>query len=297
MRRFWTLTLIATVAGCNSDSSTGPDRPVTGVAVTPATSSVTVGQTVTLVAKVTGGFSNPRITWESSNLNIATVTDSGVVTTKAVGSVTISATSGGVAGTATITITAVPPPPTPTIIVAPGTGSLIVGQTLQLGANVTNANTSSPTIVWSTSNASIATVSQTGLVTAGGAGTAVITAASSGVSANSTITITNGTVDRVSVCDRSITGQCNAFATLAALNTSVVVRASAFNTFGAEIASACVFAWVPNSVGVVSVTLSTDTAKRDALMTRTGYGATSVIVTCSGLQAVFTIAPLAAPVP
>jgi len=71
---------------------------------------------------------------------------------------------------------------TVTLVLTPAAPQLTVAQTVQLS---TNAATSLLPIQWTTSDATVATVSSTGLVTAIGAGTATITAKSS-VDANAT---------------------------------------------------------------------------------------------------------------
>lgn len=74
-----------------------------------------------------------------------------------------------------------PPPPPPavtvSVTVAPTTGAVEVGGTLQMSATATGANGSGqPVIQWTTGNAAVATVSQAGLVTGAGVGTTSITA-------------------------------------------------------------------------------------------------------------------------
>lgn len=289
MRRFATLVLLATVAAC-SDSSTAPDRPVSAVTITPGSASLLTGNTVRLSAKVTGGYANPVVTWSSSNPSLATVTDSGVVSAIGAGSVTISATSGGVSGTAALTISA------GSISVAPSAVSLVVGQSQLLGATLVVGGTR-PTVVWTSSNANIAAVNDSGRVTARGAGTATITAVAGTLTATATVSVTAGAVDRISVCDKGNTATCSDRATLGGIGASVVARATAYNAFNGDITSSCTFAWAPNSNGVVSVAfVAGDASKRDALITRTGYGIISIVVTCSGIPAVFTIdGPLTAP--
>ena len=90
-----------------------PPVPVASVSVSPATSSLQVGGTVQLSA-VTRDANNNVLTgrpvaWTSSNTVVATVSASGLVSALASGSATITATSGGVSGTAAITVTAAPP--------------------------------------------------------------------------------------------------------------------------------------------------------------------------------------------
>ena len=82
--------------------------PVASVAVSPASASVTVGQTVQLTATPKDASGNPlsgrAVTWATSNGAIATVSASGVVTGVAAGSATITATSEGKSGSATVIV-------------------------------------------------------------------------------------------------------------------------------------------------------------------------------------------------
>ncbi|HET7470101.1 MAG TPA: Ig-like domain-containing protein, partial [Gemmatimonadales bacterium] len=79
------------------------------------------------------------------------------------------------------------------ITVSPTTATLnAVGETQQLTAVVTDqdgATIASPSITWSSSNAGVATVTSTGLVSAAGSGSATITATSGSVSATAVITV------------------------------------------------------------------------------------------------------------
>src|SRR5207245_3706774 len=103
---------------------------------TPATASVTVGQTVQLSATPqdsTGApLSGRTVTWASSNAGVATVNGSGLVTGAAAGSATITATSEGKSGTSAITVTVMP---VASVAVSPATASVPVGQTVQLTAS------------------------------------------------------------------------------------------------------------------------------------------------------------------
>ena len=294
MRRLLALTLIATVTACSSESSTGPDRPITAVTITPGTASIVVGQTVQLVAAITGGFSNPIVTWSSSNTSVATVTDSGTIVAKALGSTTISAKAGSITGTATITvITGVTG-----VTVTPATTALVVGQSSQLSATVSGSYLQPPTLTWASSNSAIASVDATGRITAKAAGTATISAVAAGVSGSTAVTVTNGTIDRVAVCSLADVVSCSSAANLSAIGTSTTARASAFNSLGADITASCIFTWTPSAAGVVSITFFGDATKRDALITRTGYGIISIIVSCGSVPGVFTVSgPTSAPVP
>jgi uncharacterized protein YjdB len=76
--------------------------------------------------------------------------------------------------------------------------TLTTGATLQLSAVVSPSNTTEKTVGWVSSDDHVATVSQTGLVTAVGAGTAtvrVVSRANASVSAQATITVIDGSID------------------------------------------------------------------------------------------------------
>ena len=70
----------------------------------------------------------------------------------------------------------VPPVAVESVTVAPATSSVVVGATRQLNATVVPAGASNKTVQWASSDATVATVSATGLVTGVKAGTATITA-------------------------------------------------------------------------------------------------------------------------
>ncbi|MEJ5921716.1 Ig-like domain-containing protein, partial [Bifidobacterium thermophilum] len=74
--------------------------------------------------------------------------------------------------------------------VSNGKLSLAKGKSVQLSAAVSPSNATSKTVTWSSSDASVASVTGTGYVSAVKAGTAKITAAAGGKSATVTVTVT-----------------------------------------------------------------------------------------------------------
>lgn len=116
----------------------------------------------------------------------------------------------------TITVTGITPPPFTTIIISPTTASIQVGGTQQLTAvckNSIGGTITCPTLLWTSTNTSVATVSQTGLVTGLIGGTTGITANYTGIQSNfSDITVTAVTNPTVfNVCWKvglPTTGQC-----------------------------------------------------------------------------------------
>jgi large repetitive protein len=124
-------------------------------------SSVCAGQTITLTANSAGSATNP---WVSSNPSAATVSATGVVTGIAAGNASITFTnSSNCQTTKIITVN-----PLPTIT---GNLSVCLGLTTQLTGSATPA-TNNP---WVSSNNSVASISNTGLVTSVSVGTTTIT--------------------------------------------------------------------------------------------------------------------------
>lgn len=188
---------------------TASPRPVTQVRLVPNTASVQVGRTTTLRADALDATANvvagKTVLWASSATAVATVTSTGVVTGIAAGTATISGTVDGVTGTAVVTVT---PIPVATVTVTPGSGSLVVGQTIQLSAATAAAGGQTLTgrvVSWSSSANAVATVSSTGLVTAITPGTATITATSEGINGTASITVTAVPVASIRVTPDAVT--------------------------------------------------------------------------------------------
>ena len=144
----------------------------------------------TLQATITPSTANvnKEITWKSDNTGIATVDGNGKVTAVGNGTTKITATTAnGKSASCTVTVTTA----ITSISVSPTSKTLKTGETVQLTATK-NPSTATEGITWTTSNSSVATVSN-GLVTAKGSGTATITVKSStgGKSATCTITVSN----------------------------------------------------------------------------------------------------------
>src|SRR5207247_846767 len=176
--------------------------PVSAVTVAPTAATIRVGATTQLQATTTDSAGNVltgrTVTWASNN-SAVTVNGNGLATGAGTGSATITATSEGKSGTATVTVTNVP---VATVTVAPASANLQTAQTVQLTATARDASgniLSGRVITWSSSNASVASVNGSGLVTGAGAGSATITATSEGQSGTSSVTVTFVPVASVTV--------------------------------------------------------------------------------------------------
>jgi uncharacterized protein YjdB len=199
-----TATITATVEGKSGSAIiTVIPVPVATVTVSPPTVSISTLQTTTLSATMkdaNGNVLNGRVvSWTSSNPLVATVSQAGVVIGLAPGTTTITATSETKTGTSTVDVTLAP---VSTVTVTPSPSSAVIGGTTQLTATPKDAfgnALTGRTITWASSNAAVATVSQTGLVTGVTIGSATITATSETKSGTSTVTVTQAPVATVTV--------------------------------------------------------------------------------------------------
>ncbi len=166
---------------------------VATVTVTPTPLSMSVGQTTQLTAALkdaSGNVLNGRtVTWSSSNAGVATVSASGMVTGVAAGTTTITATSEGKSGTAAVTISNVA---VGSVVVQPQSPTIMQGTSVQLSATVRDVNgvvVTDRVVTWSTSSATVATVSASGVVTGVGSGSVTITATSEGKSGTTSVNV------------------------------------------------------------------------------------------------------------
>ena len=150
------------------------------VDVTAAEATLEALTTLQLTAKVMPSMVSQDVTWSSTDATVATVDENGLVTGVAAGEAVIKATSkvkGTVEGTYALTVTAAPlvDPESVTLTAPESATGAAIGQTLQLSASVLPSGASQK-VIYETSDASIATVSEAGLVTFVGDGPATITA-------------------------------------------------------------------------------------------------------------------------
>ncbi len=243
------------------------------IAVSPTTASIGTGQTATFTAtvQIDAGLSTV-VTWSSSTPTVATVNAStGVVTGVAQGTSQITATSivdGTLAASATINIV----PVVRSVSVTPTTASVFIGNTQQITPTV-NADAGAPTTVtWRTSNAAIATVSGTGVVTAVALGSATITALSTADTtrrATSTITVPARPLT-VAITQRNVSMNPGTSLTLNAVvsadpGVNANVNWSSSNNAAATITAGGVVTGVASGSTLITATSQFDGTKRDTL--------------------------------
>lgn len=166
-----------------------------GSTILKATESVQL--TATVLPETT---TDKTVTWSSSNPNVAEVNFSGLVTAISVGEATVTATNS--AGQTAEIVIKVIPTPVESIVLNRTSASLKVKETLNLTARVIPETATDKTVVWTSADESIATVTQTGLVTAMSEGNTVIKATAqdgSEVSAQCTLSVTATSVSNITL--------------------------------------------------------------------------------------------------
>ena len=192
-----TTTITATV-GSLSDTSTLTIVPahLTSIEVSPSTPSIALGTTQQFTA--VGNFDDgstqllTSVTWAASLVSISTIDAAGLATAVGTGTTTISATSGSVTGTATLTVS------TATLVslaVTPANSTMAIGTSKQFTATGTFSDTSTQdltaSVLWSSSQATVATINNLGLATSVALGSATITATLGTVSGSTGLTVAN----------------------------------------------------------------------------------------------------------
>jgi nitrous oxidase accessory protein NosD len=199
--------LACALVACDSLPPVGPvgggTSEVAAVAVDPSSVTLSVGGTtrLTAVPKDANGNSvtTSSVKWTSSDTSIALVSDSGVVTARKPGTSTIQAKAGGTDGSAVIVVSQ---GPVASVTVLLSVSALLVNQWTLATAQLKDANgaiVADRAVAWVSSNPSVATVSDSGLVTGIAAGPVTITAVSEGVNGSSSLTVTDGPVPGIPV--------------------------------------------------------------------------------------------------
>ena len=170
-------------------------QPVTSISLSQESAIIIKDNSLILTATILPSNAyNKTLAWTSSNTNVATVDQNGKVTAKAVGMSTITATTTDGSNLSASCVVHVYNRAT-SISLSQSSLSMNVGQNAPLTATISPDNTIAHQypIQWTSSNTSVATVDDTGKVTAKGNGTASITASTtdgSNLSATCQVTVT-----------------------------------------------------------------------------------------------------------
>jgi len=180
-----TAVITASAGGFSAACTVTVEPRLRGITLNKSTLSLQAGKTESLeVSYQPSQPSGVSVNWTSSNNSVATVNSSGTVTAVKAGTAVITVSVDGFSATCTVTV------PLQGITLNKSTLSLNRGSTGSLTVSYQPSPPSGVSASWTSSNSSVATVNSSGVVTAVGEGTAVITASAGGFKATCTVTVT-----------------------------------------------------------------------------------------------------------
>ncbi len=162
---------------------------VTSVSVDRSTAEVLIGETVQLSATVLpSDATDQSITWSSSNKEVATVSNNGLVTGVSEGRVGIMAKAGGKTSTCIVTVSRKPVPVT-SVTLDKESITLTKGESKTLVATVKPDDATYKALSWTSSDSRVASVDSKGKVTALAIGSATITVKADDQQATCVVTV------------------------------------------------------------------------------------------------------------
>lgn len=202
-----TSNITATANGVSASATlTVTSATLTSINVTPLNALIPLGTVQQFTA--TGTFSDSTtqditgtVVWSASPTSVASITVSGLVTGKDLGTVTITATSGAINNSVMATVNAAD---LSSIAVLPATSTIAQGTTQQFSAIGTfddgSTHNLTAQVAWSSSNPAAATIgSSTGLATGKSQGSTTITATLGTTSGSTMLDVTTATIVSISV--------------------------------------------------------------------------------------------------
>jgi uncharacterized protein YjdB len=269
-------------ASCSDDETAA--YLATGVTLNETALTIEIGQVELLIAQVEPkNLVDKTVVWRSSNNKVAAVGEKGDVMGVSPGTTTITAlTLNGKKATCAITVTDVQPSG---VTLNKTSASLLVGATEQLTATVQPAD-AVPKVTWESSNTDVATVSETGAVTAVAVGAATVTATTSnGLTAACAVSVTTLTATGVQLNTTTLDVPVGGKATLIA--TVLPFPGAAQNvTWSSDNTS---IVTVDETTGEITAVASTGTANVTAtVVENTGYKASCAVTVVPSIKLTLT---------
>ena len=181
--------------------------PVTGVTISETSRIVAVGDDFDLTATVLPeDASNKKVTWTATPSGVLEVTQGGRVSAKGpgAGSVIVSTADGGFTAVCNVSVKA-SKVDVESIVLVPAALDLEVGKSAVLKATVLPEDATDKTLSWESSNEAVATVDQTGKVTALKAGETILTVKAGNITEWGHVTVTDIPVTGVTVSPSLVT--------------------------------------------------------------------------------------------
>jgi uncharacterized protein YjdB len=281
----YTLTVTGTAgSGSHTTSYALTINPLvqTGIVVTPATSTISVGLTKALKATATYNDGSTvdmthLVHWSSSDITVATVGTAGVAKGVGAGTVTITATKNGFSGTATVTVTV---PTLLSITVTPTAPYVVVGSTQAFTATAKYSNGTSQdvtaTATWTSATTTVATMSGNTATTVK-VGASKITATLGSVSGSTTLNVTATPLVSIDVTPTSTN-----------LPVGYTLQLAAVGTFGdgSKRTLTGSVTWTSSATTVATISNTSGTL---GLAKGVGAGTTTISATLDGVTGTATI--------
>ncbi|GEM_PF-4660482 len=182
--------ITATAGGKSATCTVSVTTPVTSITLDRSSISLEEEQSTTLIATVSPSDADDKtVSWSSSNPDAATVNPNGKVYAVKEGQAVITATAGSLSASCSVTVSKKIIPVT-SVSLDKTTLALIKGETATLTATVSPSDATDKDVTWTSSDETIASVDQTGKVTALAGGSVTIKAAAGEKYATCSVTIT-----------------------------------------------------------------------------------------------------------
>lgn len=180
-------TITASAGGVSASCSVNVNVPVTSIRLSSIILTLEKGQFAVLTATVSPEDAMDKsVQWNSDDPSVATVDQNGRVTAINDGRAKITASAGGLTASCTVICISIP---VTAVILNKTSLSLAKGSSETLTATVSPHDATDNTVKWSSDNPSVATVDQSGRVTAVNSGNATITASAGDVSATCEVSV------------------------------------------------------------------------------------------------------------
>jgi formylglycine-generating enzyme required for sulfatase activity len=255
---------------------------ISSIAVTPAKPSIASGTTQQFTATGTSpdGATHDittSVAWSSSSTGVATIDNaSGLATSAATGTTTITATSGSVSGTTKLTVTDAT---LSSIAVTPTNPSIANGAKQFIATGTYSDKTTqvlTTSVTWSSSSTGVATISNAagsnGLATSVSAGSTTITATSGSLSGTTTLTVTSATLSSIAVTPTN--------PSIALGTTKQFIATGTYSDSTTQVITTSV-TWSSSSTGVATIS---NAAGSNGLATSVATGSTTITATLSGVS-------------
>jgi len=267
------------LTGCGTNSKTAGSSDVVSLAVSPQNPTISLGSSQQFTATATYGNASTSdvtstVTWASSAPKVGTISTVGMVSALTQGTTHISASLNSHKASTVLTVG---PATLQSLTVTPANAKIAKYTDQQFTAtgtfsNGTTQNISSQ-VTWSSSQPTVASVNKSGLALAGSAaGSTVIMASMSGISASANLTITNANLDSITVTPANSTVPQGVFRQFVATGAfsdgstqdlSAITTWSSTSTSVAQVSSSGLLAALGLGTATISATLNSTTGTTD----------------------------------